>query len=121
METKKHSWHGPKQIWIMIYTAILFLIGTSIIGGNNNTVFPMFSEIRGFDINIINIVSGIACIMKAIGVIVLAKAVRKMGPKNLVTPRIGDLSSAADRIRDNKKPSAVSDRDPGDRIPRRRL
>ena len=56
MDTKKHSWHGPKQIWIMIYTAILFLIGTSIIGGNNNTVFPMFSEIRGFDINIINIV-----------------------------------------------------------------
>lgn len=40
-------------------------IGTSIIGGNNNTVFPMFAEIRGFDINIINIVSGIACIMKA--------------------------------------------------------
>ena len=84
METRKHSWHGPKQIWVMIYTAILFLIGTSIIGGNNNTVFPMFSEIRGFDINIINIVSGIACIMKAIGVIVLAKAVRKMGPKNLI-------------------------------------
>ena len=39
MDTKKHSWHGPKQIWVMIYTAILFLIGTSIIGGNNNTVF----------------------------------------------------------------------------------
>lgn len=46
MEAKKHSWHGPKQIGMMIYTAILFLIGTSIIGGNNNTVFPMFSEIR---------------------------------------------------------------------------
>ena len=84
METKKHSWHGPKQIGIMVYTAILFLIGTSIIGGNNNTVFPMFAEIRGFDINIINIVSGIACIMKAIGVIALAKAVRKLGPKNLI-------------------------------------
>ena len=48
MEAKKHSWHGPKQIGMMIYTAILFLIGTSIIGGNNNTVFPMFSEIRGW-------------------------------------------------------------------------
>ena len=46
MEAKKHSWHGPKQIGMMIYTAILFLIGTSIIGGNNNTVFPMFSEIQ---------------------------------------------------------------------------
>lgn len=67
----------------MLYTAVLFLIGTSIIGGNNNTVFPMFSEIRGWDINIINAVSGIACIMKAIGVLVLAKAVRRVGPKQL--------------------------------------
>lgn len=83
METKKYSWHGPKQIGVMIYTAILFLIGTSIIGGNNNTVFPMFAEIRGWDINIINIVSGFACIMKAIGVLVLAGAVRKTGAKKL--------------------------------------
>ena len=60
MEAKKHSWHGPKQIGMMIYTAILFLIGTSIIGGNNNTVFPMFSEIRGWDVNIINVVSGLS-------------------------------------------------------------
>lgn len=82
-QEKKHSWYGPKQIGVMIYTAVLFLIGTSIIGGNNNTVFPMFSEIRGWDINIINAVSGIACIMKAIGVLALAKAVRTIGPKNL--------------------------------------
>ena len=75
MEAKKHSWHGPKQIGMMIYTAILFLIGTSIIGGNNNTVFPMFSEIRGWDVNVINVVSGLACIAKAIGVLVLARAV----------------------------------------------
>lgn len=83
METKKSSWYGSKQIGMMVYTAILFLIGTSIIGGNNNTVFPIFSEIRGWDINLINIVSGIACIMKAIGVLALAGAVRKLGPKNL--------------------------------------
>lgn len=83
METKKVKWYGPKQLWIMIYTGILFLIGTSIIGGNNNTVFPMFSEIRGWDINLINIVSGIACIMKAVGVLALAGTLRKLGPKNL--------------------------------------
>ncbi|MCR5666194.1 MAG: MFS transporter [Eubacterium sp.] len=83
MEGKKHSWHGPKQIGLMIYTAVLFLIGTSIIGGNNNTVFPMFSEIRGWDINIINVVSGFACIAKAIGVLVLAGVVRRCGAKLL--------------------------------------
>ena len=85
MEAKKHSWHGPKQIGMMIYTAILFLIGTSIIGGNNNTVFPMFSEIRGWDVNVINVVSGLACIAKAIGVLVLARVVKKTGAKNLTT------------------------------------
>ena len=51
---------SQKRLDMMIYTAILFLIGTSIIGGNNNTVFPMFSEIRGWDVNVINVVSGLA-------------------------------------------------------------
>lgn len=84
MEMNPNSkWYGPKQIGMMIYTAVLFLIGTSIIGGNNNTVFPMFSEIRGWDINLINAVSGIACILKALGILVLAGSVRKIGPKNL--------------------------------------
>ena len=77
------KWYGPKQIGTMLYTAVLFLIGTSIIGGNNNTVFPMFSQIRGWDLNAINAVSGIACIMKAVGVRVLAKAVQKIGQKML--------------------------------------
>lgn len=83
MENKKSSWFGPKQIGLMVYTAILFLIGTSIIGGNNNTVYPMFAEIRGWDINAMNAVSGIACIMKAVGVVVLAGVVRKVGAKKL--------------------------------------
>lgn len=83
MENKKSSWFGPKQIGLMVYTAILFLIGTSIIGGNNNTVYPMFAQIRGWDINIMNAVSGIACIMKAVGVIALAGVVRKLGAKKL--------------------------------------
>ena len=83
MENKISSWFGPKQIGMMFYTAVLFLIGTSIIGGNNNTVYPMFAEIRGWDINAMNAVSGIACIMKAVGVIALAGVVRKIGAKKL--------------------------------------
>lgn len=82
MKTKA-KWYGPKQIGVMLYTAVLFLIGTSIIGGNNNTVFPMFAEIRQWPIDLINIVSGLACIMKAIGVLVLARFVRTIGPKML--------------------------------------
>lgn len=77
------KWYGPKQIGVMLYTAVLFLIGTSIIGGNNNTVFPMFAQIRGWDINIMNAVSGIACILKAVGVLAFAGLVRKLGAKKL--------------------------------------
>lgn len=77
------KWYGPKQIGVMLYTAVLFLIGTSIIGGNNNTVFPMFAQIRGWDINVMNAVSGIACILKAVGVLAFAGLVRKWGAKKL--------------------------------------
>ncbi len=77
------KWYGSKQIGMMFYTAVLFLIGTSIIGGNNNTVYPMFSEIRGWDLNVINAVSGLACILKAFGILGLAKWTRKIGPKML--------------------------------------
>ena len=105
MEAKKHSWHGPKQIGMMIYTAILFLIGTSIIGGNNNTVFPMFSEIRGWDVNVINVVSGLACIAKAIGVLVLARVVRKTGAKNLTTVTL----IVTDRIWNDKELTVIPD------------
>lgn len=77
------KWYGPKQIGVMLYTAVLFLIGTSIIGGNNNTVFPMFAKIRGWDVNVMNAVSGIACILKAVGVLAFAGLVRKWGAKKL--------------------------------------
>ena len=61
MKEKKACWYGSKQLWIMIYTAILFLIGSCVIGGNNNTVFPAFAEARGWNLDIINMVSGIGC------------------------------------------------------------
>lgn len=82
MEAKKHSWHGPKQIGMMIYTAILFLIGTSIIGGNNNTVFPMFSEIRGWDVNVQRSIR-LSLYRKGNRSIVLAEVVRKTGARIL--------------------------------------
>ncbi len=81
---QKARWYGSKQIGMMLYTAILFLIGTSIIGGNNNTVYPMFAEIRGWDIALINTVSGFAVLAKALGVLLFAKFVPRLGPKLVV-------------------------------------
>ena len=58
MENKKTRWYGPKQIEVMVYTAILMLIASGIAGGNNNTVFPIIAEARGWDISLLNVVSG---------------------------------------------------------------
>ena len=88
MKEKKACWYGSKQLWIMIYTAILFLIGSCVIGGNNNTVFPAFAEARGWNLDIINMISGIGCIMKAVGLLVLASTVRKLGENLSLSPRL---------------------------------
>lgn len=85
METqRKANWHGPKQVWIMIYTAILFLIGSCIIGGNNNTVFPALAEMRGWDVNALHIVSGFGCILKGLGILIFARITTRFGPKNII-------------------------------------
>lgn len=91
MMEKKVCWYGSKQLWIMIYTAILFLIGSCVIGGNNNTVFPAFAEARGWNLDIINMISGIGCIMKAVGLLVLASTVRKLGEKKLIASQIEEV------------------------------
>lgn len=84
MEKKKARWYGPKQIMVMVYTAILMLIASGIAGGNNNTVFPIVAEVRGWDVAILNIVSGIACCLVAIGVIIWARLINKKGTKIVI-------------------------------------
>lgn len=81
---KKARWYGPKQLWIMLYTAIIFLIGTCIIGGNNNTVFPAIAGAHGWDINVLNIVSGFGAMLKGFGVLIFGRVVSKYGPKMII-------------------------------------
>lgn len=78
---KKIRWYGPKQIGIMIFTGLCFLFAASMLGGNNNTVFPMMAEMRGWDVNILNIVSGVGAMLEAIGVLVFSKMIKKIGPR----------------------------------------
>lgn len=85
METqKKARWYGPKQLWIMLYTAIIMLIGTCIIGGNNNTVFPAIAGEHGWNLNMLNIVSGISCMVKGFGILIFSRIVAKFGPKSIM-------------------------------------
>lgn len=93
MENKKTRWYGPKQIAVMVYTAILMLIASGIAGGNNNTVFPIIAEARGWDISLLNVVSGIACCLVAVGVIIFSRLINKVGTKVIIS--VGMFASAA--------------------------
>lgn len=81
----KAKWYGGKQIWMMIYTAIVFLIAGSIVGGNNNTVFPAFAALRDWNINAINVVSGVSAMLVGIGVLVFSPMIRKLGARIVMT------------------------------------
>lgn len=75
--TKKYSWHGPKQIAMIVFTGALMLISASLVGGANNTVLPALAEARGWDVNLLNLVSGLACILDGLGVLLWARVTRK--------------------------------------------
>lgn len=92
MENKKARWYGPKQLMVMVYTAILMLIASGIAGGNNNTVFPIMAEARGWDISLLNIVSGIGCCLVAVGVIIWTRLISKVGTRIVIA--IGMFVSA---------------------------
>lgn len=80
----KARWYGPKQLQIMVYTAIVMLISASVVGGNNNTVFPAIAELRGWDVAILNVVSGFAAMLAGIGVLFFSRLSKKVGPKVMI-------------------------------------
>ena len=81
---KKARWYGPKQIGIMIFTAVCFLVAASVVGGNNNTVFPAIAEARGWNVNILNVFSGIAAMLEGVGVLVFSRIIKKVGPRIMI-------------------------------------
>lgn len=82
METmRKSSWHGPKQIGIMIYCLLMFAFGSCLITGQSNTVFPWIAEARGWSVDTLRLVGGIGSLVTAFGVIFFAKLCEKKGPK----------------------------------------
>ena len=76
-QQKKNSWHGPKQIGMIIFTGILMLFSACVVGGQTNTVLPAIAELRGWDVNFLNIISGTAALLDGIGIIIFAQLSRK--------------------------------------------
>ncbi|MCI8993352.1 MAG: MFS transporter [Eubacterium sp.] len=75
--TKKNSAFGPKQIGMIIFTGVLMLLSSCFVGGQTNTVLPALSEVRGWDNNLLNVVSGLASLLDGIGIIIFARLARK--------------------------------------------
>ena len=76
-QQKKNSWHGPKQIGMIIFTGLLMLGSACVVGGQTNTVLPAIAELRGWDVNFLNIISGMAALLDGIGIIIFAQLSRR--------------------------------------------
>ena len=77
MKQKKNSWYGPKQIGMIIFTGVLMLFSACFVGGQTNTVLPVISEMRGWDNNLLNVVSGLASLLDGIGILIFARLSRR--------------------------------------------
>ncbi len=93
MDKKKARPFGPKQLMVIVYTALLMLIASGIAGGNNNTVFPIIAETRGWDVALLNIVSGVGCCLVAVGVVIFTRLINRVGTKIVIA--VGMFASAA--------------------------
>lgn len=75
--TKKSGIFGPKQIGMIIFTGALMLLSACFVGGQNNTVLPVIAELRGWNLGLLNVVSGFASLLDGIGIIIFAGLSRK--------------------------------------------
>ena len=76
-KTKNSGAFGPKQIGMIIFTGALMLLSACFVGGQNNTVLPVIAELRGWNLNLLNVVSGFASLLDGIGIILFAGLSRK--------------------------------------------
>lgn len=77
----KSSWHGPKQVGIMIFSGILMLIGSCIVGGSTNTILPAIAELKGWDVGFLRSMAGVGCMFVVMGNFVFGTIIEKKGPK----------------------------------------
>ncbi len=76
-KTKASGAFGPKQIGMIVFTGVLMLLSSCFVGGQTNTVLPVIAELRGWDVNLLNVVSGIAALLDGIGILIFAALSRK--------------------------------------------
>jgi sugar phosphate permease len=78
---KISSWYGPKQMGIMFYSGFMFAIGSCLLSGLNNTVYPWIAELYDWDVNALRRMSGYAALVPVVGIYLTARICAKFGPK----------------------------------------
>ena len=78
---KQGSWHGPKQVKIMIYSGLMFAIGSCLVSGFNNTIFPWIAEANGWDVFALMRLGGYSALLTPFGVILTTKLIDRFGVK----------------------------------------
>jgi sugar phosphate permease len=79
--SEKSSWHGPKQVGIMIFSGLLMLIGTCLVGGSTNTILPFIAEVKGWDVGFLRTMAGIGVMFVVVGTFVFGTIIKKKGVK----------------------------------------
>ena len=80
-DSRKSSWHGPKQTGMMIYLGFLMLIASCVVGGSTNTVLPAISEVFGWDVQFLRSMAGVGTVMVVFGNFVFGTVTKLKGPK----------------------------------------
>lgn len=77
MKQKKASWHGPRQIFMMVFTGLLMFFQTTVVTASTNTVIPLLSTAKGYEQTPLLSAVGIACILDGLLIFAFSKGARK--------------------------------------------
>lgn len=81
---KGKSWAGPKQLGILLFCGVLFLLCACVNAGTTNTILPMISEAKGWDYAGLLPFMSYGGYIGAVAAIFYGQLVVKKGPKFVI-------------------------------------
>lgn len=78
------NWHGPKQLLIMIISALLFFISSCMVANTTNTVLPFFAAERGWNVSVLMMMAGIAMLISVVFAIFFGRLSTRIGAKKII-------------------------------------
>lgn len=81
----KFSWIGKKQISLMLFTALIMLVGACLGGGCTNTIIPVIAEKYAWDVNVLRSWCGVGTCLVVVGSFIFSQIIIKKGAKLAIT------------------------------------